>query len=118
MTKQGPEHSVTGDPPFMERWQVRHEGVAIINYMAPGWPDFSVPARVLCQSMSTPTIGTEECLKRTIRYLASHPSVLQVFPRAQVGEMLRVWMDSVWVGDVSIRETCGRGHKERKGGTV
>lgn len=49
-------------------------------------PDSAATARALSQRMAAPTEGTEMCLKRVIRHLASHPRGVLMLRRGWAGE--------------------------------
>lgn len=68
--------------------------------------------------MSSPTVGTETSLKRTIRYLSVHPRGLLTFPRGQVSEELNIWTDSDWAGDGKTRTSCRGSYIQKNGGTI
>lgn len=67
------EKSGSGDVLQGEAATEAHRGIAMVNYMAQDRPDLSATARGRSQGLANPTTGTEECVKGTIRHLASHP---------------------------------------------
>lgn len=77
--------------------------MAIIDYAAQDRPDLGVTASVVSARIASPTEGIDHCLKRAIRHLASHPRWVLMYPGGSLGETIKIWTDSDWVGDVNSR---------------
>ena len=103
--------------PEEEARRVRRS-IARINYMAQDRPDLSVVARIMSQCMARPREGVRPCVKRTIRYLRKYPRcILEVTP-AEAFDLLEVWTDSDWAGDIVSRKSCSGGSLQLGGTTV
>lgn len=94
LAKDGPEKSGAGELQEGERARKVRRGISFVNYMAQDRPYMAVTARVLSPRTSTPTDGSEHCLKRAIRDRASHPHGVLTYPRGSIGDALRIWTDS------------------------
>lgn len=69
-----------------------------------------ITARVLPQRMVTATEGTEMCLKRAIRYLASHPRGVLMPTRGAVEEALCIWTQRLGFGCYDAKVVKRRAH--------
>ena len=86
-------------------------GIARVNYMAQDRPDLSAVAKTMSQYMSQPNEGVLKILKRCVRYLKRYPSAALHIPRGHPSkdQVLSVWTDSDWAGDVASRKSTSGG---------
>jgi hypothetical protein len=80
-------------------------GVARVNYLAQDRPDLAVAASLLSRSMAKPMVGDEVRLKRTVRYLKSHPTCRLEYKWQEAPTCITVLTDSDWAGDVQTRRS-------------
>ena len=81
---------------------------ARLNYLSPDRPDISFAVKELARSMSEPTVGSWEKLKRLGRYLITRPRMIIHFPYQNCPKCLRVYTDADWAGcKVSRKSTSG-----------
>lgn len=73
ITKERPDKPMGGKPLDPEQASTARSGLVMIHDVAQDRLFLAAAARVLSQRMASSTEGTEFCLKRVIRYLASHP---------------------------------------------
>ena len=92
-------------------------GIARLNYMAQDRPDLSAAAKSLSQFMSKPHEGTLLGLKRCIRYVKAYPVGTLLVPRGHRADdqLLSVFSDSDWAGDIASRRSTSGGFVRYRG---
>ena len=82
--------------------------VARANVLAPDRPDIAFSVKEPARSMSSPTTGDWERLRRLARYLKGKPRVVKWFDRQRTTGVLNIYTDADWAGDkVSRKSTLG-----------
>jgi hypothetical protein len=76
-----------------------------VNYLAQDRPDLAVAASLLSRSMAKPMVGDEVRLKRTLRYLKSHPTCRLEYKWQEAPTAITLLTDSDWAGDVQTRRS-------------
>ena len=79
--------------------------VARLNYLAQDRPDIMTAANVMSRWMSCPREGDPEVLKRTVRYLKSHPECWLEYKMQDPPGTVDVTTDSDWAGDKETRRS-------------
>ena len=83
--------------------------VARLNYLAPGRSDTAFSVKELARTMSKPTQGCQDKLKRLAVYLIDHPKLLIKYKWQSVPDTLKMYTDADWAGCKATREsTSGR----------
>ena len=85
--------------------------VARANYLAPDRPDIAFAVNELARSMSSPTRGDWERLKRLARYLKGRPRVVKRFRWQGSTGTLSIYTDADWAG-------CNDTRKSTTGGCI
>ena len=83
--------------------------VARGNYLSPDRPDIAFAAKELARSMSSPTQGDWERLKRLARYLKGRPRVVSKFQWQRATGTLGIFTDADWAGDKRERKSTSVG---------
>ena len=71
---------------------------ARLNYLSSDRPDISFAVKELARSMSDPSYGCWDKLKRLGRYLITKPRAVIHFPYQSFPESLRIYSDADWAG--------------------
>jgi hypothetical protein len=100
------EKDLAGDVEMESTEATRYRrGVARVNYLAQDHPDLAVAASLLSRSMAKPMVGDEVRLKRTLRYLKSHPTCRLEYKWQEAPTAITLLTDSDWAGDVQTRRS-------------
>ena len=83
--------------------------VARLNYLAADRPDIAFSVKEAARSMSAPTKGCWEKLKRIGRYLISRPRAVLTFQWQSTPNKLRVFTDADWAGCKTTRKSTTGG---------
>ena len=98
--------------PMSSEEAIDHRGlVALLNYMSQDRPDTSFASKEAAKTMSSLAREDLQQLKRVARYLTGHRRCALVYRWQSRVEMVDVFTDSDWGGDV-------RTHKSTSGGCV
>jgi hypothetical protein len=100
------EKDLAGDVEMESKEATRYRrAVARVNYLAQDRPDLAVAASLLSRSMARPMVGDEVRLKRTLRYLKSHPTCRLEYKWQEAPQSVTLLTDSDWAGDVQTRRS-------------
>ena len=83
--------------------------VARANYISPDRPDIAFAVKELARSMSSPTQGDWDRLKRLARYLKGRPRVVSKFRWQRANGALSIFTDADWAGDKRERKSTSGG---------
>ena len=83
--------------------------VARLNYLAPDRADIAYSVKELARTMSKPTKGCWEKLKRLGRYFISQPRLIIRYPWQDVPRILKVYSDADWAGCKTTRKSTSGG---------
>ena len=86
-------------------------GVVMLTYLALDRPDIASTADALARRMARPRCGDEVGLKRCLRYLRAHPTVIIEYPIQDDTHELYLMTDADWA-------TCKETRKSRSGGVL
>ena len=79
--------------------------VARLNYLAVDRPDIAFSVKELARTMSSPSKGCQEKLKRLGRYLVSKPRAVLEFPWQEPQQSVRIYADADWAGCKESRKS-------------
>ena len=83
--------------------------VARCNYLCPDRPDIAYSVKELARSMSSPSRGNWQQLKRLGRYRKGKPRIQQVFEWQTMPTMIRTYSDADWAGCKATRKSTTGG---------
>ena len=83
--------------------------VARLNYLAPDRPDIAYSVKELARTMSKPTKGCQDKLKRLGRYLIDHPRLIIKYKWQAIPDVVKIYTDADWAGCKATRKSTSGG---------